>query len=247
MEIHLILVASWSIFTPRQSGMIAENLKILRNRIEQACARCGRRLDEIQLVAVSKTFPVEMIQAAITAGQLDFGENFVQELQAKRQYLTERQLRWHFIGHLQSNKVKYILDYVHLIHSVDNFNLGKEIDKRAGRSNRIQDILVEVHTTSEATKFGVLPENTIPLVEELARLANVRICGLMTMGPFSNNPNDSRSSFRQLNKLKRQIETAGIENISMQHLSMGMTNDFEIAIEEGTTILRIGSAIFGNR
>jgi PLP dependent protein len=227
--------------------MIAENLKNLRKRIELTCQKCGRQSTDVQLIAVSKTFPVEAIQEAISTGHIDFGENYVQELQEKRQALTEHPLHWHFIGHLQSNKVKYIAEYIYLIHSVDNIGLGKEIDRRAERLKRIQDVLVEVHTTDEATKYGVPPKGTTALLKELSQLKHLRVCGLMTMGPFSDDPNDSRQSFRQLAELKKEIVSEGIENIQMQHLSMGMTHDFEVAIEEGSTIVRIGTAIFGRR
>jgi pyridoxal phosphate enzyme (YggS family) len=227
--------------------MIAENLKNLRIRIEQTCQKCGRRSEDVQLVAVSKTFSVEAIQEAVDTGHIDFGENYVQELQEKRQVLAKYPLHWHFIGHLQSNKAKYIAEYIHLIHSVDAISLGREISKRAERFKRVQDVLVEVHTTDEATKYGVPPKKTITLLKELSQLQCLRVCGLMTMGPFSDDPNDSRQSFRQLVELKREIVSEGIENVQMQHLSMGMTHDFEVAIEEGSTIVRIGTAIFGRR
>jgi PLP dependent protein len=227
--------------------MIAENLKNLRNRIEQVCQKYGRKIDDVQLIAVTKTFSIELIREAFDAGQIDFGENYVQELEEKHEAFTERIIRWHFIGHLQSNKVKYIADYVNLIHSVDDLNLGKEISKRAERCNRVQDVLVEVHTTDEATKFGVQPEHSIALIKELSQLSHLRVCGLMTMGPFSDDPNDSRSSFRCVADLKKQIEAEGIMNVHMRHLSMGMTHDFEVAIEEGATLVRIGTAIFGRR
>ncbi len=184
--------------------MIGENLKNLRKRIEQACQKCGRKSEDVQLVAVSKSFPMKALQEAIIAGQIDFGENYVQELQEKHRILVDQSLHWHFIGHLQSNKVKYIAEYIHLIHSVDDLNLGKEISKRAERCNRVQDVLVEVHTTDEATKFGVQPEKTIALIKDLSRLSHLRVNGLMTMGPFSDDPNDSRPSFRQLVELKKQ-------------------------------------------
>jgi len=227
--------------------MIAENLKNLQKRIEQACQKCGRRREDVRLIAVSKTFPPEMIKEAEAAGQTDFGENYVQELQEKNKVLSDLPIQWHFIGHLQSNKVKYIADYIHLIHSVDNLVLGKEIDRRAGRCGRVQDILVEVHTTDEATKFGIQPAHAISLIKDLSSLPNLRVCGLMTMGPFSDNPDDSRPSFRQVVELKRQVESEGFDRVSMQHLSMGMTHDFEVAIEEGATLVRIGTAIFGRR
>jgi PLP dependent protein len=227
--------------------MIAENFKNLQKHVELACQKCGRTKDDIQIIAVSKTFSIEKIRDAVAAGQIDFGENYVQELREKQQVFVGQQIRWHFIGHLQSNKAKYIAEFVYLIHSVDDLNLGNEIDKRARQCNRVQDVLVEVHTTDEASKFGVRPEKTIELVKELSRLQNLKICGLMTMGPFADDPNLSRLSFRQLTELKRQIETEGIEHVDMKHLSMGMTHDFEVAIEEGATILRVGTAIFGER
>jgi pyridoxal phosphate enzyme (YggS family) len=227
--------------------MIAENFKNLWKRIEQTCQNCGRKLEDVQLIAVSKSFSIESIKEAINAGQADFGENYVQELQQKHQALIEQPLRWHFIGHLQSNKVKYIAEYIHLIHSVDDLSLGKEISKRAERCNRVQDILIELHTTDEATKFGVQPEKAIALIKDLSRLSYLRVCGLMTMGPFSDDPSDSRQSFRRLMELKGQVESEGIENVNMHHISMGMTHDFEVAIEEGATMVRIGTAIFVGR
>ncbi len=227
--------------------MIAENLKILRKRIEKSCERSGRRSEDVQLIAVSKTFSAELIEESIAAGQIDFGENFVQELQEKRQKVLGQPLRWHFIGHLQSNKVKYIAEYIHLIHSVDNLGLGSEINKRASQHDRMQDILVEVHTTDEATKFGVQPEKVVELIKNLSLLSHVRVCGLMTMGPFSDDPNDSRRSFQQLAAVQQRVNGEGIEHVQMRHLSMGMTHDFEVAIEEGATLIRIGTAIFGAR
>ena len=227
--------------------MIAQNLKNLRKRIEQTCQKCGRKIEDVQLIAVSKTFSADSVEEAITAGQIDFGENYVQELQEKREALAGSIVQWHFIGHLQSNKVKYIADYVYLIHSVDDLKLGSEISRRAERCNRIQDVLVEVHTTDEATKFGVPPEQAVSLIKELSQLSHLRVCGLMTMGPFSDNPDDSRSSFRCVADLKKQVAAEGIDRVSMHHLSMGMTHDFEVAIEEGATLVRLGTAVFGRR
>ena len=227
--------------------MVAENIKNVKIRIENACKRCGRIPDDIQIVAVSKMIPVGPMLEALEAGQADFGENYVQELQEKQKALAGRPIRWHMTGHLQSNKVKYIADYIHLIHSVDSVDLGKEIDKRSERAGKIQDILVEVHTTDEATKYGVKPEDTTALARQLAAFPHLRVCGLMTMGPFSDNPNDSRPSFRQIAELRRRIESEEIDNVRMRHLSMGMTHDFEVAVEEGATLVRIGTAIFGAR
>jgi PLP dependent protein len=227
--------------------MVAENLVEVRNRIAEVCAQCGRKQQDVLLVAVSKTFGWEVLRRAVDAGQQDFGENYVQELSEKRRALNDPGIRWHYIGHLQSNKAKSIIDYVHLIHSVDNEHLAQELDRRAEKANRTVDILLEVHTTGEATKFGVLPAKAVEMAKAISNLKNVRIQGLMTMGPFSDDPNDSRPSFRQLTDLKQRMDQEGIENVSMRHLSMGMTHDFQVAIEEGATIVRIGTAIFGKR
>lgn len=227
--------------------MIQENIQSLEARLEAACARARRNRDEITLVAVSKTFGADLIREALKAGLKDFGENYVQELISKNLELIESSPRWHFIGHLQSNKVKYIAGFVHLIHSVDNMKLAREIDKRAAGCGRILDVLVEIHTTDEATKSGVVPEKAAGLVREMAGLTHVRVCGLMTMGPFSDDPNDSRPCFRQVAALAREIDQIGIEGVSMKRLSMGMSSDFEVAIEEGATIVRIGTVVFGQR
>lgn len=227
--------------------MIAQNLEILRRRIREVCVRCGRDERELTLVAVSKTFGVEVIRQAVEAGVPDIGENYAQELVAKRNQLKDLPIRWHFIGHLQSNKVKYIADFIHLIHTVDSVELGAEIQKRATRIHRVVDVLVEVHTTDEATKYGVPPEKTLELVKTLSTFDRLRVLGLMTMGPFSDDPEDSRPSFQQLRTMRQRIEQEGIEGVQMRHLSMGMTHDFPVAIEEGATILRIGTAIFGER
>ncbi len=227
--------------------MVAENLQIVRQRVTETCRRCGRAANDVLLLAVSKTFSPENVREAIAGGQRDFGENYVQELLAKREVLTQEPLRWHFIGHLQTNKVRSIVGCVHLIHSVDSFRLAEEIHKRAERLGRPVDILIEVHTTDEATKFGVAPAKTLDLIREIARLDRVSVKGLMTMGPFSDDPNDSRPAFRQLRELRTRIEEEAIPGVRMEHLSMGMTHDFEVAIEEGATIVRIGTAIFGKR
>lgn len=231
----------------KSGRMVAENLETLKNRIRETCLRCGRKPEDIQLVGVTKTFGLDRVQEAISAGLLDFGENYVQELNEKRTQVADPRVRWHFIGHLQSNKVKYIAEYIHLIHSVDNERVAEELHKRAEKFNRTIDVLIEVHTTDEATKFGVLPSQTIDLIKNIARFSRARVQGLMTMGPFSDDPNDSRPSFRELIELKENIEREGIDGVSMAHLSMGMSHDFEVGIEEGATIVRIGTAIFGKR
>ncbi|MBI4428658.1 MAG: YggS family pyridoxal phosphate-dependent enzyme [Ignavibacteriales bacterium] len=227
--------------------MVAENIRNIRKRIEESCLRCGRRREDVRVVAVTKTFDADKIRQALEAGQFDFGENYVQELTQKRTEVGDPRSRWHFIGHLQTNKVKYIADFIHLIHTVDNERVASELQKRGERLDRSLDVLVEVHTTDEATKSGIAPAWVLELVKQVSKLSRVRVQGLMTMGPFSEDPEDSRASFRQLADLAKGIEKEGIENVSMQHLSMGMSHDFEVGIEEGATIVRIGTAIFGKR
>ncbi len=216
--------------------------------MDAACAKAGRNPTEVTLLAVSKTFPVEAIAEAVDAGLKDVGENYVQELLEKREALLhKRDIRWHFIGHLQSNKVKYIAEWIHLIHAVDNVGLAREIDKRALQAKRLIDVLVEVNTTGEQSKFGVKPEETVEFVETLTEFRNIRIAGLMTIGPFLPDPEGSRPMFRKLRLLKEEIARLNQPNIQMKHLSIGMTGDFEVAIDEGATIVRIGTAIFGKR
>lgn len=227
--------------------MITENIETIRRRIREVCFRCGRKPEEVLLVGVSKTFSPEHIREAMAAGLRDFGESYAQELREKREQLREEDIRWHFIGHLQTNKVKYLTDFVYLIHSVDNIRVAEEINKRAEKAGRKVNILLEVRTTAEATKYGIMPDKTVELATQISKLPWISLQGLMTMGPFSDDPNDSRPSFRQLAELRKQIEQEGIPGITMQHLSMGMTHDFEVAIEEGATMVRIGTAIFGER
>jgi hypothetical protein len=227
--------------------MVAENVEIIRNRIREVCLRCGRKPEDILLLGVSKTFGIEKIREAVSAGLFDIGENYTQELDEKRNQLNDDRVRWHFIGHLQTNKVKFIAGYIHLIHSVDNDRVAEEIQKRAQNLDRIVEVLVEVHTTDEATKFGVLPANTVDLIKRISAFDRVMVRGLMTMGPFSDDPDDSRPSFQQLSELGKKVAQEGIENVTMKHLSMGMSHDFEVAIEEGATIVRIGTMVFGER
>ena len=227
--------------------MIADNAQQVRERVRKACERSGRDPQGVCLIAVSKTFDVARVREVLEVGISDIGENFVQELRDKRAELNNPDIRWHFVGHLQSNKVKYIADFISLIHSTDHRSVAEEIDKRGARIGRLIDVLVEVNTTGERTKFGVLPESTIEFVKSLAHLRNLRVRGLMTMGPFLPDPEDSRPAFRTLREFRDEVRNAGIENVEMTELSMGMTNDFEVAIEEGATMVRIGTAIFGPR
>lgn len=227
--------------------MISENIETLRGRIARACDRAGRDPAGVTLVAVSKTFPVDAVRDAVGAGVRDVGENYVQELLAKREALNDDVVRWHFIGHLQANKVRHVVGWITMIHSLDAPALAHEVDKRAKLAGRVIDCLVEVNTTGEGSKFGVAPEATQDFVQQLSELDSIRIAGLMTIGPFLPDPEGSRPMFRRLQELRDQIAALHQTNATMTHLSMGMTGDFEVGIEEGATMIRIGTAIFGRR
>lgn len=222
----------------------AENLKLLKNDIFEVCKRVGRNVDEIKLIAVSKTFPVEDILTVFNGGQIDFGENKPQEMKEKYDELSYKNIRWHMIGHLQTNKVKYIADYVYLIHSVDSEKLAEEIQRQAEKRNKVLDILVQVNTSDEMQKSGVDPDKAEKLCRFVSSLVNVRLCGLMTIGKFTDDKNIIRGNFKDLKNLYDELKTSFPD---FKYLSMGMTSDYEIAIEEGANLLRIGSAIFGKR
>jgi PLP dependent protein len=227
--------------------MIHANVDTIRRRIVVACKRVGRSPGEVTLVAVSKTFPAEAIREAVRAGVPDIGENYVQELLAKREHVATEQVRWHFVGHLQRNKVRHIASWISLIHAVDAPGVAREIDRRAAQAGRVIDFLVEINTTGEETKFGVSPDATVSFLRSLEGLAHIRVAGLMTIGPFLPDPEGSRPMFRLLRELREEARALGQPNVTMEHLSMGMTGDFEVAIEEGATLIRIGTAIFGSR
>lgn len=222
----------------------AENLKLLKNDIFEVCKRVGRNVDEIKLIAVSKTFPVEDILTVFNAGQIDFGENKPQEMKEKYDELSDKNIRWHMIGHLQTNKVKYIADYVYLIHSVDSEKLAEEIQKQAEKRDKVLDVLVQVNTSDEMQKSGVDPDKAEELCRFVSSLVNVRLCGLMTIGKFTDDKNIIRGNFKDLKKIYDELKTSFPD---FKYLSMGMTSDYDIAIEEGANLLRIGSAIFGKR
>jgi PLP dependent protein len=227
--------------------MISAGVNMIRERIARCCERIGRDPASVTLVAVAKTFPSEMVREAARAGVLDIGENYVQELLQKRAVLGEEEIRWHFVGHLQSNKARMVAPFAHLIHAVDSAGLARELDRRARDAGRVLDVLIEVNTTGEGSKFGVRPDNAEAVVRSLQAFPNIRIAGLMTIGPFLPDPEESRPMFRALRELRDSLAAAPQENAAMRHLSMGMTGDFEVAIEEGATIIRIGTAIFGPR
>lgn len=226
--------------------MIHDNLEQVRQRIKNACDSAGRDGDEVTLIAVSKTKPLSMLKEAYEAGARDFGENKVQELTEKMPEMPG-DVRWHMIGHLQRNKVKYIVGKVFLIHSVDTLRLAEEISREALKQNKEVDILLEVNVAEEESKFGVLPEELEDLVREAAKLPGIHIRGLMTIAPFVENAEENRLYFRKLKQLSVDIERKNIDNVSMKVLSMGMTGDYPVAVEEGAAYVRVGTGIFGER
>ena len=227
--------------------MVTENIQNIKENAAKACFRVGRDPQSVELIAVSKTFGANKISEAIAAGILDFGENYVQELTGKRNSLLNQSIRWHFIGHLQTNKVKYIAGWIHLIQSVDSAALAEEIQKRAVKANRVIDVLVEVNTSEEATKYRVKPVSAIELVKKVSSFSNINLKGLMTIGPFTEVKNESRAAFKLLKNIFDEANAEGFLQKTMTVLSMGMTHDYDVAIEEGSTMIRIGTAIFGSR
>lgn len=226
--------------------MVKENLIQVRENIAKACNKAGRSPEEVTLISVSKTKPIFMLEEAYAAGSRDFGENKVQEIIDKYPQLPD-DIRWHMIGHLQRNKVKYIIDKAALIHSVDSLRLAQEISRQAEKKQVDVDILVEVNIAQEKSKFGISREDTLQLVEEISHLPHIHVKGLMTIAPFVTNPEDNREYFREIRKLSVDIEEKNIDNVSMSVLSMGMTGDYMVAIEEGATMVRVGTGIFGER
>jgi len=224
---------------------IKDNISEIENRIKETLAK-KNRFDDVTLIAVSKTQPVVKIQEVLDLNHLDMGENKVQELMDKMAILGDIP-RYHMIGHLQTNKVKYIADKIHLIHSLDRISLAKESNKRAKASNRLIDCLVQVNIAKEDTKFGLYKDDVIPFIEQLLTFEHIKVKGLMTIAPFTEDEKVLRETFRGLYNLKEDIIKRGYEEISMDVLSMGMTNDYEIAIEEGSNMIRVGTGIFGKR
>lgn len=226
--------------------MLKENLINVENNIMKACEKAGRNRSEVTLIAVSKTKPVEMLQEVYDEGIRYFGENKVQEMCDKMEVMP-KDINWNMIGHLQTNKVKYIVGKTSLIHSVDSLKLAEEIQKQAIKNNVIVDILVEVNIANEETKFGISTEEAIQMVKDIAKLDHIRIKGLMTIAPFVENPEDNRLYFREIKQLSVDINNQNIDNVCMDILSMGMTGDYMVAIEEGSTMVRVGTGIFGER
>ena len=226
--------------------MLTENLEEVRRRIKNACDKAGRDAGDVTLVAVSKTKPEADIMELYEAGQRDFGENYIQELRTKHEDLP-KDIRWHMIGHLQRNKVKYIAEWVTMIHSVDTMELAETIEKEAAKHNRVIPVLVEVNVAGEESKFGVSPEDAPLLVTKIQSLPHVECRGFMTSAPYVEDPETDRPVFRKLRKLSVDTISENDDNKKVSVLSMGMTNDFEVAVEEGATMVRVGTAIFGKR
>ncbi len=227
--------------------MLKERLSLIRSRIAAAAVDSGRRPEDVQLVVVSKTVPSKRLLTAIDLGVTVFGENYVQEARDKFNALYAHPLSWHFIGHLQSNKAKYVVKIFDLIHSVDSLKLAREIDKQAGKIDKVQRVLVQVNIAEESSKSGVLLEDTTQLVIEMSQLPHLEVKGLMTMPPYFNAPEKVRPYFKALRLLRDELRAMEISGVVMHELSMGMTGDFEVAIQEGATLVRIGTAIFGER
>lgn len=226
--------------------MVVENYKSVKEQVEACAINCGRNPQDITLIAVSKTKPLSDIEQLIQIGVTEFGENKVQELCEKYEAVS-KPVHFHLIGHLQTNKVKYVVDKSCLIHSVDSFKLAKEIQKEAAKKQLTAQILIEVNVAEEESKFGLHLDEVLPFVEQLATYPNIHVNGLMTIAPFVEDPEDNRNYFRALKQLSLDIISKNIDNIDMNVLSMGMTNDYKVAIEEGATMVRVGTAIFGTR
>lgn len=226
--------------------MIKDNVQAVKQKIEAACQQSGRSVDEVQLIAVSKTKPVEMLQEAYDAGCRDFGENKVQELVDKYDQLPS-DIRWHMIGHLQRNKVKYLVGKTALIHSVDSLRLAEEISKEAVKKGVNVSILLEVNVAEEETKFGIHRGEVLSLAQEISKLPSITIKGLMTIAPNVRNAEENRAVFAELKQIYVDIKQKNIDNICMEELSMGMTGDYEVAVMEGATYVRVGTGIFGER
>lgn len=226
--------------------MIQENIRQVEQNIQAACEKSGRSPQEVTLIAVSKTKPISMLMEAYEHGCRDFGENKVQELVDKYEVMP-KDIRWHMIGHLQTNKVKYIVDKVALIHSVDSLHLAETISKEARKKNVTVSILIEVNVAEEESKFGTTTQEAVSLVESIARLPNLSIQGLMTIAPYVENSEKNRQYFAVLHQLAVDITKQNIDNVYMNVLSMGMTGDYMTAIEEGATCVRVGTGIFGER
>lgn len=225
---------------------ISQNLSEIDSQIKQACQTTGRDCENVKLICVSKTKPVEMLKAAYNAGYREFGENKVQEITLKAPEMPDDTI-FHMIGHLQKNKVKKAVQYAEIIHSVDSYELAEVINNEAGKINKVQKILIEINIASEESKYGVKTESVAGLIKKLSEFENIKICGLMCVAPFTEEAESNRQYFRTMQNLLIDINSLNINNVNMDILSMGMSGDFKVAIEEGATHVRVGTAIFGER
>ena len=226
---------------------IKDNLDKINKQILDTAMSSGRNPENIRLIAVSKRKSVEAVMEAIKAGAKHFGENYIQEALDKIDAIGKDTACWHFIGHLQSNKAKFAVKYFDYIHTVDTIKLAKEIDKQAGKISKIQDILVQINIGEENTKSGIKIDDTLKLITQIHTYKNIAVKGLMCMPPYFLDPDQARIYFQQLVRIKDEILDKKYETVSMEHLSMGMSNDFKVAIEEGSTMIRVGTSIFGRR
>lgn len=226
--------------------MILDNINTIKENIKSACEKVGRNPNEVTLIAVSKTYPHTAIEEALPSGVIDFGENKVQELCDKYEKLPDN-INWHMIGHLQRNKVKYLPGKVTLIHSVDSLRLAEQIEKDFAKAGLTANILIEVNMAEEESKFGITAQQTEELIREISKFEHINIQGLMTIAPFTENPETNRLYFRKMKKIAVDITEKNIDNVNMTVLSMGMTGDYQVAIEEGATMVRVGTGIFGKR
>lgn len=227
--------------------MLKQRLQAVRERMDRTCEKCGRDPATVRLVAVSKTMPADRVAAAIEAGAAILGENYIQEAHEKVSALSRYPVSWHFIGHLQTNKAKYAVRIFDMIHTLDRLKLARELNKQAAKIDKIQPVLVQVNISGEQSKSGIEPQETEKLLHAISPLEHIQVRGLMTMPPFFDQPEKARPFFKSLYTLSRQIAEAGIAGVSMDELSMGMSGDFEVAIEQGATLVRVGTAIFGER
>lgn len=228
--------------------LVEENLRTVRKQMELACQASGRKIEDVKLLLATKTVPLEKLQMAIQAGETLFGENKAQELRDKFPIMKQSyQVEWHFIGHLQTNKVKDVVKYVTLIHSVDRLKLGQALNHQLIKENKTMDILVQINTSYEESKFGASPETALELVEQLSQFDTLNVKGLMTIGKLNATNDETRLCFRLLKKIQTQVREKKLPRVEMDILSMGMSGDFKVAIEEGATIIRVGTSVFGQR
>lgn len=229
-------------------NQVEENLKTVIQQMELACQASGRSIDDVQLLLATKTVPLEKLQMAMKAGQTLFGENKAQELRGKFPLMQQyKEVEWHFIGHLQTNKVKDVVKYVTLIHSVDRLKLGQALHKQLIKENKTMDILIQINTSYEESKFGASPDMALELAEQLSQLETLNVKGLMTIGKLNATNDETRYCFRLLKKIQTQIKDKKLPRVEMDILSMGMSGDFKVAIEEGATLIRVGTSVFGER